>query len=126
METIVAIFGLTAASALLALFLVLSRKGRTEDTARAYLAGFTYVLSDDPDAALDDREEPLPRLQKGDTLDLRAIEALSHETQPPARFTEDLDLFIAPTEENVTRLVQALGSVFDDPSMRRDALDPPR
>jgi lipopolysaccharide assembly protein B len=43
----------TAASALVALVAVLSRKGRrTEDRARAYLAGFTYVLSDDPDAAI--------------------------------------------------------------------------
>ncbi len=35
-----------------ALVAVVSRKGRTEDRARAYLAGFTYVLSDDPDAAI--------------------------------------------------------------------------
>jgi lipopolysaccharide biosynthesis regulator YciM len=42
-----------AATALVALVAVLSRKGRrTEDRARAYLAGFTYVLSDDPDAAI--------------------------------------------------------------------------
>lgn len=43
---------MTAAAALVALVTVLSRKGRTEDRARAYLAGFTYVLSDDPDAAI--------------------------------------------------------------------------
>ncbi|MBI3183310.1 MAG: tetratricopeptide repeat protein [Myxococcales bacterium] len=49
---LVALFGGTALAALLALFLVLSRKGRSEDEARAYLAGFTYVLSDDPDAAI--------------------------------------------------------------------------
>jgi hypothetical protein len=34
-----------------------------------------------------------------------------------ARFTEDLDLFIAPEEENITRLKRALRSVFDDPSI---------
>jgi lipopolysaccharide assembly protein B len=51
-STLVTLLGVTAASALVALVMVLSRKGRTEDRARAYLAGFTYVLSDDPDAAI--------------------------------------------------------------------------
>ncbi len=50
---------------------------------RAYVEG-----SDDPDAALEDREEPLPALRKGDALDLRGLEALTHTTQPPARYTE--------------------------------------
>ena len=31
------------------------------------------------------------------------------------RFTEDLDLFIAPERDNVERLKRALRSVFDDP-----------
>jgi DNA topoisomerase I len=50
---------------------------------RAYVEG-----QDDPDAALEDREEPLPPLAPGDALALRALEALSHTTQPPARYTE--------------------------------------
>lgn len=50
--TLVALLGGTALVMLLALLAVLSRKGRTEDEARAYLAGVTYVLSDDPDAAI--------------------------------------------------------------------------
>ncbi len=50
--TLVTAFGGLALGALLALLAALSRKGRTEDEARAYLAGFTYVLSDDPDAAI--------------------------------------------------------------------------
>ena len=50
---------------------------------RAYVEG-----SDDPDAALEDREELLPPLRQGDILDLRDLEALGHETQPPARYTE--------------------------------------
>ncbi|HEX2201898.1 MAG TPA: type I DNA topoisomerase [Longimicrobium sp.] len=50
---------------------------------RAYVEG-----SDDPDAALEDREEPLPALARGDRLSLRNLEALKHETQPPARYTE--------------------------------------
>lgn len=32
-----------------------------------------------------------------------------------ARATQDLDVFIAPTEENIERLKAALKSVFDDP-----------
>ena len=32
-----------------------------------------------------------------------------------ARFTEDLDIFIAPTEENVALLRRALHDVFEDP-----------
>ena len=50
---------------------------------RAYVEG-----SDDPEAALEDREEPLPLMKRGDPLDLRNLEAIGHETQPPARFTE--------------------------------------
>jgi hypothetical protein len=34
-----------------------------------------------------------------------------------ARFTEDLDLFIAPEVENIERVKRALRSVFDDPSI---------
>jgi DNA topoisomerase-1 len=50
---------------------------------RAYVEG-----SDDPDQALEDREEPLPPLRRGDALSLRDLAALGHETQPPARYTE--------------------------------------
>jgi DNA topoisomerase-1 len=50
---------------------------------RAYVEGH-----DDPEAALEDREEPLPAFRRGDVLGLRALEALGHETQPPARYTE--------------------------------------
>jgi DNA topoisomerase-1 len=50
---------------------------------RAYVEG-----SDDPDAALEDREVLLPRLSAGDGLDCSALEAIGHETQPPSRFTE--------------------------------------
>lgn len=34
-----------------------------------------------------------------------------------ARFTEDLDVFLEPTVDNVSRLRRALASVFDDPSI---------
>ena len=50
---------------------------------RAYVEG-----SDDPDADLDDQERRLPPLAERDPLDLAEITAKSHETKPPARFTE--------------------------------------
>ncbi len=50
---------------------------------RAYVEG-----SDDPDAALVDRDNPLPPLRVGQVLELRELNALGHETQPPARYTE--------------------------------------
>lgn len=50
---------------------------------RAYVEG-----SDDPAADLEDQEKTLPQLNKKDVLDCDSIEALSHETKPPARFTE--------------------------------------
>lgn len=50
---------------------------------RAYVEG-----SDDPDAAIEDQEVILPRLQSGDHPECQELEAIGHETQPPARFTE--------------------------------------
>ncbi len=50
---------------------------------RAYVEG-----SDDPEAALEDRDQPLPPLKKGDGLDCQHVEPLGHETKPPARYTE--------------------------------------
>ncbi len=50
---------------------------------RAYVEG-----SDDPDADLESREVKLPKLAVNDTLNVQKIEPTSHETKPPARFTE--------------------------------------
>jgi DNA topoisomerase-1 len=50
---------------------------------RAYVEG-----ADDPDAAIEDRDAPLPALEAGEPLDLVALDAVEHNTQPPARFTE--------------------------------------
>ncbi len=36
-----------------------------------------------------------------------------------ARFTEDLDIFVAPDEENIARLRTALTSVFADPEIQQ-------
>jgi DNA topoisomerase-1 len=50
---------------------------------RAYVEG-----SDDPEAALEDRDTPLPPLAQGDTPTCTGLEPVGHETKPPARFTE--------------------------------------
>ena len=50
---------------------------------RAYVEG-----SDDPEAALEDREVVLPPLAPGESVETRAIRAESHETRPPTRFTD--------------------------------------
>lgn len=50
---------------------------------RAYVEGV-----DDPDAALDDTESALPPLTEGDGLDCNVLDAVGHETKPPARYTE--------------------------------------
>jgi DNA topoisomerase-1 len=50
---------------------------------RAYVEG-----SDDPNAALESQEVILPLLRVGDHPECQELEAIAHETQPPARFTE--------------------------------------
>jgi len=50
---------------------------------RAYVEG-----SDDPEAALEDQEVILPQLKVGDRPKATNLEAIGHETQPPARYTE--------------------------------------
>jgi len=50
---------------------------------RAYVEG-----SDDPAAALESQESPLPRLSVDEEVDCRELEAIGHETKPPARYTE--------------------------------------
>ena len=50
---------------------------------RAYVEG-----SDDPDAALEGQEVLLPSLKVGDSPACKQVEALGHQTQPPARYSE--------------------------------------
>ena len=50
---------------------------------RAYVEGV-----DDPEAALDDQEAALPPLSEGENLKCQSLEAVGHETKPPARYTE--------------------------------------
>ncbi len=64
----------------------LSASGRTilfPGYLRAYVEG-----SDDPEAALDDQESPLPVLKEGDVVPVEGLAAKGHTTSPPARFTE--------------------------------------
>ena len=49
----------------------------------AYVEG-----SDDPEAALDDQDTTLPPLAVDEEVDCRELEAIGHETKPPARYTE--------------------------------------
>jgi DNA topoisomerase-1 len=50
---------------------------------RVYVEG-----SDDPEAALEDREVILPQMKVKESVKVEKIEADAHETKPPARFTE--------------------------------------
>lgn len=50
---------------------------------RAYVEG-----SDDPDAALENQEKFLPEMSEGEEVVEDGIEPISHETKPPARYTE--------------------------------------
>ncbi|MBD65512.1 MAG: DNA topoisomerase I [Halobacteriovoraceae bacterium] len=59
--------------------------------SRIVFPGFLRVYvegSDDPDKALDDKEVILPTMKEGQSVKCSFVEALSHETKPPARFTE--------------------------------------
>ncbi|MEZ4752990.1 MAG: type I DNA topoisomerase [Bdellovibrionota bacterium] len=50
---------------------------------RAYVEG-----SDDPESDLSDQEKFLPKMDEGEKLDVKKLEALEHATQSPARYTE--------------------------------------
>jgi DNA topoisomerase-1 len=50
---------------------------------RAYVEG-----SDDPEAALEDKESLLPAMQVGETCPLKELLAVEHRTKSPARYTE--------------------------------------
>ena len=50
---------------------------------RAYVEG-----SDDPEAALENQENYLPGMTEGEEVIEEGVEPISHETKPPARYTE--------------------------------------
>ena len=90
---------------------------------RAYVEG-----SDDPEAALEDREVILPPLKVGDTPDCKELEAIGHETQPPARYTE-ASLVKTLEKEGIGRpstYATVIGTIIDRgyAQMRNKALVP--
>jgi DNA topoisomerase-1 len=90
---------------------------------RAYVEG-----SDDPEAALDSQEVILPDLKEGDHPNCEAIDALRHETQPPARYTE-ASLVKTLESEGVGRpstYASIIGTIIDRgyAQMRNKALIP--
>jgi DNA topoisomerase-1 len=50
---------------------------------RAYVEG-----SDDPEAAIDNQEIYLPEMEEGEPVEMHSLDSISHETKPPARYTE--------------------------------------
>lgn len=50
---------------------------------RAYVEG-----SDNPEEAIENQEIFLPEMKIGESIDLHKLDSISHETKPPARFTE--------------------------------------
>ena len=82
---------------------------------RAYVEG-----RDDPDAALDDQERPLPAMSVGDPAAAVDIAAEGHETKPPARFTEaslvkrleELGIGRPSTYASIISTIQDRGYVF--------------
>ena len=82
---------------------------------RAYVEG-----SDDPDAALDDQERPLPQMTEGNDLDLQELVAKGSETKAPARYTEaslikrleELGIGRPSTYASIISTIQDRGYVF--------------
>jgi DNA topoisomerase-1 len=85
---------------------------------RAYVEG-----SDDPEAALDDQEVILPPLKEGDRPTCKALEAIGHETQPPARYT-DASLVKTLESEGIGRpstYASVIGTIIDRGYVQRQS-----
>jgi DNA topoisomerase I len=83
---------------------------------RAYVEG-----KDDPEAALEDQERVLPNLKEGQTVDRHSVEALGHETRPPARYT-DATLIRALEERGIGRpstYAQIIKTIVDREYVRK-------
>ena len=76
-----------------------------------------YVEDTDDDAQRDDQERPLPDLEEGEPLQVLAMEATTHETKPPARYTEaslvkrleELDIGRPSTYASIITVIQDRG-----------------
>lgn len=63
----------------------------TANGSRIIFPGFLRVYvegTDDPEKALDNKEVVLPKLTEGEVIKTENVDAIFHETKPPARFTE--------------------------------------
>ena len=92
---------------------------------RIIFPGFLRVYvegSDDPEAALEDKEVILPVLKKGDSLKAASIHPDMHETKPPARFTE-ASIVQSLEKEGVGRpstYASIIGTILDRGYVRKD------
>jgi DNA topoisomerase-1 len=93
---------------------------------RILFPGFLRVYvegSDDPEAALEDKEVILPVLKKGDLLKAALIKPDQHETKPPARFTE-ASIVQQLEKEGVGRpstYASIIGTILDRGYVRKEA-----
>jgi len=84
---------------------------------RAYVEG-----SDDPSAELEQREVRLPQLTQGQTVTHIKSDPISHETKPPARFTE-ASLVQLLEKEGIGRpstYASIMGTIVDRGYVRRE------
>jgi DNA topoisomerase-1 len=92
---------------------------------RILFPGFLRVYvegSDDPDAALEDKELILPVLKKGDIIRPASITPDMHETKPPARFTE-ASIVQSLEKEGVGRpstYASIIGTILDRGYVRKE------
>lgn len=92
---------------------------------RILFPGFLRVYvegSDDPEAALEDKEVILPVLKKGDSLKAATITPDMHETKPPARFTE-ASIVQSLEKEGVGRpstYASIIGTILDRGYVRKE------
>ncbi len=85
---------------------------------RAYVEG-----SDDPEADLESRDVKLPQLKVSDSLKLKKLDPTSHETKPPARFTE-ASLVQTMEKEGIGRpstYASVIGTIIDRGYVRKSA-----
>lgn len=84
---------------------------------RAYVEG-----SDDPDADLAEREVRLPALKVKDTVGCEKLDPTSHETKPPARYTE-ASLVQTMEKEGIGRpstYASVIGTIIDRGYVRKN------
>jgi DNA topoisomerase-1 len=93
---------------------------------RILFPGFLRVYvegSDDPEAALEDKEVILPVLKKGDEIKPAKISPEIHETKPPARYTE-ASIVQGLEKEGVGRpstYASIIGTILDRGYVRKEA-----